>query len=98
MELSDSMVPILLAPAYHYVFRRKGKTSAEGDLVTKRRTDSNTPLLAMPSSLTLCGDRVLQEQDHGLPSDKEPRSNSSSFCTGYMSLGQLSNFSVCEME
>lgn len=45
MELSDSMVPILLAPAYHYVFRRKGKTSAEGDLVTKRRTDSNTQIL-----------------------------------------------------
>lgn len=45
MELSDSMVPILLAPAYHYVFRRKRKTSAEGHLVTKRRTDSNTQIL-----------------------------------------------------
>ena len=43
MELSD-----LRVPGHHYVFGKREKTWTEGDLVTKRRIGSNTPLLAMP--------------------------------------------------
>ena len=48
MELSDLRVPGLLALYHHYVFGKREKTWTEGDLVTKRRIGSNTPLLAMP--------------------------------------------------
>ena len=60
------MVPVLPAPAHHYVFGRRGRTLAEGNVVTKRRIGSNTPLLAMHWRLDSFGGRVLQEKEYGL--------------------------------